>query len=278
MAIERSRITVSDNSVQAINSALEKVNSYLDRLAGKTGENSNTDTLRMEGAAPAQVRFRSRSSINLSGNDDQKLSIAQGAHLDPTSQGVAQWIADGGAASILELDSSKGASFYRSSGLTAGTPFGPTGGASLGGLLHVNTTSDPVSDGTAQNMHTYDVPAGLLGQNGDTLHCVFLGTTANNTTAKTVAFYFGASSSLVISTATAALDWFAEMWVVRISATSQVIHVRGSVNAGPLYQQYILGAETLANSITIRSYAGGGAANDIVQKLTLVQFFPAPPA
>jgi hypothetical protein len=141
--------------------------------------------------------------------------------------------------------------------------------------MHVDST--PVGNVGSGNddLITYSLPAGTLANDGDTLRCIFSGTFAANANTKTGTIYFGASNSLVISNSSAGvLYWLAEMIVTRLSATTQLIHIRGNSNAGALYNQWISGAETLANAITIKVVGSATSNDDIVQKGLTVEYLP----
>lgn len=143
--------------------------------------------------------------------------------------------------------------------------------------LHTNTTPVGNVGAGTDDLITYTLPGATLATDGDILHCIFSGITANNASLKQGTIYFGAANSLVVSTSGASIYWLAEMWVIRTGATTQMVHIRGNSNGEAVYNQWLAGTETLANNITIKATgSSAGAANDdIVQKSLAVMYHPA---
>lgn len=214
-------------------------------------------------AAPAGVTDHGALTGLADDDHTQYLNTTRHAAIDAADHGSGA-STDG---QVLTSDGAGGAAWEDATGSSS-----PTAGTYL---LTANTT--PVGNvGTGNDdLITYSLPAGTLAADGDSIRCIFSGTFAANTNAKTGTIYFGASNSLVISNSSSGvLHWLAEMVVTRLSATTQRIHIRGNSNGAAVYNQYLDGAETLANAITIKVVGTGTSNDDIVQKFLTVEYLP----
>lgn len=158
-----------------------------------------------------------------------------------------------------------------------GTAWEDAAAGTGGGSYLINSNTTPVGNvgGGTDDLITYTLPGGTLSDNGDALLVTCAGTLAANTNAKTGIIYFGSSTSTLVSTSSSGVThWKMQMLIVRLSATTQRIHAWGGVNGTDLYNQYIDGAETLANNITIKATGAATSNDDIIQKFMTVEYLP----
>jgi hypothetical protein len=137
------------------------------------------------------------------------------------------------------------------------------------------------------DLKTFAVPAALLAANGDMLHFVAMFRTAANANTKRMTVEFGATI-LIDSTALGfnSESMRVEGYITRTGAATQVAYTAVFRNVGNdvAWSTAIVGsnsfkspAETLANSITIKTTGQNGtaAANDIINDEFIVEFIPA---
>lgn len=140
--------------------------------------------------------------------------------------------------------------------------------------LHTNVTPDAVSDGTLQDLMAYTVPGGTLATDGSYLHVVASGQTAANGNAKVVTLNWGSYTVDYLTGVINNLDWVIEGWIIRLSATTQLVVSKGGWNGNMLYCQEGSGTETLSGGVVVKCTGDGVAASDITQTSLLVEYYP----
>lgn len=157
---------------------------------------------------------------------------------------------------------------------------GATTGA-LGGAINVNTTAVGNVGAGEDNLMTYAVGANTLSANGRGLRIRASGTLANNATAKTLKFHFGATAITLIPAATVNIAnhvWHSDVTVIRTAAAVEymegyAIAGLGNGSGGSLSYQVSTAApaEDTTAEITLKYTGEGGADNDIVQSMMVVE-------
>lgn len=139
------------------------------------------------------------------------------------------------------------------------------------------TTFSSAAQTPEQDLKSYTVPAGLLADNGDTLHFIALFRTAANANTKQIRIKYGAST-IIDSTLIAQnnIHIVVEGWITRTGAATQRAHViaRQTVGTASLTWTTALtgavisstAAETLSGTVILKSTGqqGTAAAGDIL--------------
>lgn len=139
--------------------------------------------------------------------------------------------------------------------------------ANVGGVISQSVANTGNVNAAETDLWTYSVPANMLARNGDSLRVTCGGTTAANANTKRFRAYFGATSGL--NTGALALNnsqWNMELFIQRLSATTQLMVVRVFTNDALLfsYSQTTNAAETLSGAVTFRLTATATTTNDAV--------------
>jgi hypothetical protein len=146
-------ISISQNTVQQINSALSRVVERLNSMEGKSGAKTINDAIRIVSEDTLLARIGNL-TINTYGTDHVAIALSIGSHYDA----VDGWIADASNALILEGNPDGNWAFYRDSGLTVGAPYSPTASGPHTGSYH--TASEIILVPTTTIAST-DVQAGF---------------------------------------------------------------------------------------------------------------------
>lgn len=139
--------------------------------------------------------------------------------------------------------------------------------ANLGGVVVQQVTSVGSVNAAETDLWSVSVPANTLARNGDSLRVICGGTTAANANTKRFKAYFGATAGL--NTGALALNnsqWNVEIFVQRLTATTQSMIVRFFTNDALLYcySQTSTATETLSGAVTFRLTATATTTNDVV--------------
>lgn len=139
--------------------------------------------------------------------------------------------------------------------------------ASIGGSVF-QTIGNVGNVTTAEtDLFNYSIKANMLARNGDLIRVTCGGTTAANANTKRFKAYFGAATGL--NTGAIAYNnsqWNAEIFLQRLTATTQLMIVRFYTNDALLYSysQTTTATETLSGDVALRFTATATATNDIV--------------
>ncbi len=146
------------------------------------------------------------------------------------------------------------------------------------GTIEINTTQVGTGANTTEtDLWSYSLPANTLNADGRTLRVTVSGDNAANANAKTVRFYFGATSVFISNAATTnPASWAATYLITRTGASAQLllravsIYGAGAVVANPVTSTP---AEVSSGAIVMKITGQNGiaAANDIVFKGALVE-------
>lgn len=136
-------------------------------------------------------------------------------------------------------------------------------------LLNTNTTpASSVTTGETDLM-TYTMKAQTLISDGQILRSVYGGNVANNANAKTLKAYIGASLIVTIGlTVSVATKWLIELFVVRMSSTTQRVYVSRAHNAF-IAPGGTDGAADLQTDLVVKLTGTGVATTDITQELAI---------
>lgn len=133
------------------------------------------------------------------------------------------------------------------------------------GRISASTTAASTTATTVETtLQQYTLAANALANAGDSVRVTCWGTTGANANNKTTKLYFGSS---VISTATEASNaqkWWLDFVVMRRTATTQAVMMRGQAGTGsvtPLAPVTADGSETLTAAITIKCTGTNGTAS-----------------
>lgn len=154
--------------------------------------------------------------------------------------------------------------------------------ARIGGAIN-SQFSDVGNVGTGEdNLHTYTVPASTLAVDGQAIRYRAVFTVKNTGGAlKQVKIKFGATTVYDTGTFLPGADgeFVVDVWIVRTAAATQRALGWGDSGQGasaPKQVIYTTPAETLSGTVVLKatgeSSGGGEANNDIVQRLSLVEF------
>ncbi len=138
------------------------------------------------------------------------------------------------------------------------------------------TDRNSALSGSASDLSTFTLRAGLLAANGQMVRVTGSGVTAGNANNKAVTFRFGAGSGTAIETAALnGVTWTIVAEVVRVTATTQRVAIRSFLNNLHPTILYDTGTETLTGEVVVKFQAvTPTAAADVVQKMMLVEFLP----
>lgn len=139
--------------------------------------------------------------------------------------------------------------------------------ANLGGVITQQVSTVGNVNAAETDLWTYSVPANMLARDGDSLRVICGGTTAANGNTKRFKAYFGSTTGL--NTGAIAFNnsqWNAELFVQRLSSTTQIMIVRFYTNDALLYSysQTSSPTETLSGAVTFKLTATATATDDAV--------------
>lgn len=141
--------------------------------------------------------------------------------------------------------------------------------ATVSGLLpgSVDTTQHANSGAGLTDLTSYALPANVLNANGKAIRIRWWGSYAANANNKQLFFKFGATTFVLEAGAINGVDWSGEAIIMRTGAATQKVFAESRTRGGGLIvARSGTAAETLANSITIKTQAQGVANNDILQE------------
>lgn len=156
----------------------------------------------------------------------------------------------------------------------------PTNMAGYGitnGVTVLNVQSTTVGNvGTGDDaLHTYAIPAGTLGNNGESLSMVSAGTFATSANNKRLRVKLGTttifdSGALAITTAS---DWTLRVEIIRVSNTSQKNTITLITSSTTLVAStdYSTSSETLSSGLNLVVSGEATADNDVVEELFKVK-------
>jgi len=104
---------------------------------------------------------------------------------------------------------------------------------------------------------------------GNVIHVKCWGLVANNANAKTLTFYFGASTQAFVLKASVATAWHLDLWLFATGSGTQegIATLNHGVIASNQVDTFRLAfTEPTTNSIIIKTTGTGGATADILQK------------
>ena len=207
------------------------------------------------------------------------------------ASGVALRSIGAGGLSLAAEDSSGDVRLY-ANGTTKIATFDGDGIAFEGGSLgtwrtagvpngSVNTTKVGTDANTTEkDLHTYTLPGGSLGTDGQMIRYTVYGRTGANTDAKRCRIYFG--STLVHDTGADTMNdghWKAVMTIIRTGATTQegFVDIRSKVNSGASWSGTEVNlsiSETLASDVVIKMSGENSAntADDVTAEGSFVEF------
>ncbi len=139
--------------------------------------------------------------------------------------------------------------------------------ANIGGTVFQSVVSVGNSGASETDLWNYSVPANMLARNGDAIRVTFGGTTAANANGKRFKVYFGGTTGMNTgSLALNASQWNMEVFLQRLTATTQLLIVKFFSNNAILYtySETSSPAETLSGAVTLRATATATTTNDVV--------------
>jgi hypothetical protein len=113
------------------------------------------------------------------------------------------------------------------------------------------------------------IPAGSFDSSGDCIHIKCWGLVANNANAKTLTFYFGASTQAFVLKASVATAWNLDLYLFATGANAQegIATLNHGVIAAAQVDTFRMAfTEPSSNAITVKTTGTGGATADILQK------------
>lgn len=157
--------------------------------------------------------------------------------------------------------------------LTAGKYVAPN----LPKLLAADTTAVGNVGAGEDTLIAYNLPAGTMANDGDTIEIDAWGRFANNANNKSLNLYFG--STLLFLTGALAFQntkWHFHAVVTRVDATNQraVATFGGDVTLVTATSQITSPTETLSGAVTIKCTGEATANDDIYQEGLVVKYFP----
>ena len=134
--------------------------------------------------------------------------------------------------------------------------------------------SDAINVGTGvQDNNSYTLPANTLSADGQRLELLYSGSSAANTNAKTIQFYFGGTSYITLTNSSStSLNWFLKITLIRYSSTYFRLRFDGNwnvVGSGTAIGSGI----TYSSTNTIKLTVQGGATSDITCKQVTITHF-----
>ncbi len=139
--------------------------------------------------------------------------------------------------------------------------------ANIGGTIFQSVVSVGNSGASETDLWNYSVPANMLARNGDAIRVTFGGATAANANGKRFKVYFGGTTGMNTgSLALNAAQWSMEVFIQRLTATTQLLIVKFFSNNAILYtySETSSPAETLSGAVTLRATATATTTNDVV--------------
>jgi hypothetical protein len=159
--------------------------------------------------------------------------------------------------------------------------FHPGAGAVADGTVAggINAQSSAVanSGGAETNLMSYTLQANHFNVNNKAINIKAWGTLAANANSKTIRFYVGATLVLTFNTSASDLNWKADIWLIRSSATAGKAMSR--IEVGPKTDSPITDnrlqhegaiAHTWTSSALLRFTGQGVASSDIVQDMMVI--------
>jgi hypothetical protein len=126
---------------------------------------------------------------------------------------------------------------------------------------------------SATDLENYTLPANTLSSDGQRLELHYAGSSAANTTSKTIQFYFGGTSYIVITNSNASsLNWFLRITIIRYSSTYFRLSFDGNWNVAGSGNVIGTGINYAATNV-IKLTAQAGASNEIICKLATITHF-----
>ena len=126
---------------------------------------------------------------------------------------------------------------------------------------------------SATDLENYTLHANTLSSDGQRLELQYSGSSAANTTSKTIQFYFGGTSYIVITNSNASsLNWFLRITIIRYSSTYFRLSFDGNWNVAGSGNVIGSGINYAATNV-IKLTAQAGASNEIICKLATIAHF-----
>lgn len=147
----------------------------------------------------------------------------------------------------------------------------------VGGMYDINITPvGNVSTGE-DDLMTFTIPAGALGDNGDMIRSEGFGTFAANSQSKTLKVYFG-TTQVATAAGSAAfnnIDWRYTMTAIRTGASTGIVVATIFVDS-LAHTNYVAVSDTFAGTYQIKVTGEASSNNDIQQLFQGVEYFVKP--
>lgn len=146
-----------------------------------------------------------------------------------------------------------------------------TGGPS--GTLVSDYTAVGNVTGGEDDLMSFSLPANTLSRNGQSIEIDAVGSAANNANVKTLKLKFGSTSVTVFGTTEGNTGWRVLARVIRLTASTQVLHVQGFIGTNVTVGSYAAPTEDLTGAVTIKltGQSDASATDDVVQRGLLVR-------
>ncbi len=135
----------------------------------------------------------------------------------------------------------------------------------VGGLINAQTAAVSTTATTVETtLQQFSVPANTLATAGQSLRATCWGATGADTNTKTTKLYFGSSVITTATEASNAQKWWLDFIVMRRTATTQGIVMRGQAGTGsvtPLAPVVADASETLTGAVLIKCTGTNGTAS-----------------
>ena len=144
-------------------------------------------------------------------------------------------------------------------------------------VLNVNTTSQDSSGSAETDIYTYSLPANTLNANHKALRVVFVWRTATNSNNKVIKFYFGSSSTTVMSRTANNEHGTATFLIARTASGAQVrffetrYYNDSTASLGAQYGQLATSAEADMGAITVKITGQGVSTGDVTGRMWFVE-------
>lgn len=147
----------------------------------------------------------------------------------------------------------------------------------VGGMYDINTTPVGNVGSGEDDLMTFTIPAGALGDNGDMIRAEGFGTFAANSQSKTIKLYFGTTQvgTVVGTTTFNAIDWRYTMTAVRTGASTGIVATTIFVDSMAI-TEYTAVADTFAGTYVVKATGTASSDNDIQQLFQNVEYFVKP--
>lgn len=149
--------------------------------------------------------------------------------------------------------------------------------ATVGGMYDINVTPvGNVSTGE-DDLMTFTIPAGALGDNGDMVRVEGFGTFAANAQSKTIKLYFGTTQvgTVVGTSAFNAIDWRFTITGVRTGASTGVVVSTIFVDSMAI-TNYSAVSDAFSGTYQVKATGEASSNNDIQQLFMNVEYFTKP--